>query len=48
MACLKRLVGRTYNDPEIMKFEKPCINANLVPAEDGEVAASVSLAKFTL
>ncbi|TPX49981.1 hypothetical protein SeLEV6574_g01168 [Synchytrium endobioticum] len=41
VACLKRLVGRAHNDPEILKFEKRFINSNLVEAEDGEVAASV-------
>lgn len=41
VACLKRLVGRTFGDPEVMSFEKRYINANLVESEDKEIAASI-------
>ncbi|TPX30588.1 hypothetical protein SmJEL517_g05873 [Synchytrium microbalum] len=41
VGCLKRLIGRTFKDPEITKFEKKFINSDLVEAESGEVAAGV-------
>jgi heat shock protein 4 len=40
IGSLKRLVGRTINDPEIEEFEKKFINAQLVDV-DGEVGVKV-------
>lgn len=41
IGSLKRLVGRTFNDPEIAEVEKQYINAQLVDA-NGSVGVQVS------
>ncbi|ETS60751.1 hypothetical protein PaG_04658 [Moesziomyces aphidis] len=43
IGSLKRLVGRTFQDPEVQKVEKNFINAELVDAK-GEVGVKVRLA----
>ncbi|EST05767.1 Heat shock protein 70 family [Kalmanozyma brasiliensis GHG001] len=43
VGSLKRLVGRTFQDPEVQKVEKNFINAELVDAK-GEVGVKVRLA----
>ncbi|KAJ3186709.1 adenyl-nucleotide exchange factor sse1 [Gaertneriomyces sp. JEL0708] len=40
VACLKRLIGRSFDDPDVA-HEKQFINANIVPGENGEAAVSV-------
>jgi molecular chaperone DnaK (HSP70) len=41
VGCLKRLVGRTLNDPDIQQYEKKFINATLVDV-GGTVGVDVS------
>jgi len=43
VGSLKRLIGRPFNDPEIHKYEKKFINADLLEGEGGECAVSVSI-----
>jgi heat shock protein 4 len=44
VGSLKRLVGRPFEDEEILKVEKRFINASLTQGEEGEVAAMVNYA----
>ncbi|ORX61743.1 heat shock protein 70 [Hesseltinella vesiculosa] len=41
VGSLKRLAGRTFNNPEVQEFEKPFINAELVDV-DGQVGVKVN------
>ena len=40
VGSLKRLIGRTFQDPSIQQYEKPFVNAELVDAK-GEVGVKV-------
>ena len=41
VGSLKRMLGRKYNDPEILTNEKLFLNVDLVPSEDNAISASV-------
>lgn len=43
VSSLKRLIGRPFDDPEVLSREKSYVNANLVSGEAGEVSAMVQL-----
>lgn len=41
VGSLKRLIGRSFNDPEVEEYEKKFINAQLVDV-NGEIGVKVS------
>ena len=46
VSTLKRVVGRPFSDPDIMKIEKPYINCALEQGQDGLVNAKVIAYSF--